>query len=52
MTEYKSENRDYTVEEYPPAWVEKFEVLKNLVVSIFGDKTLHIEHVGSLPLLG
>ena len=52
MAEYKSENRDYTVDEYSPTWVEKFEVIKNLIVSVFGNKALHVEHVGSTSIVG
>jgi GrpB-like predicted nucleotidyltransferase (UPF0157 family) len=52
MSEYKTANTEYSIEEYDPAWKEKFKVLRNLIASVFGSKATAIEHVGSTSIEG
>ena len=56
MKEYtkntKTINRKFSLSEYDPSWVIKFESIKNLVSRVFGDKALKIEHVGSTAIQG
>ena len=56
MKEYtkntKTINRKFSLSEYDPSWVLKFESIKDLVSRVFGDKALKIEHVGSTAIQG
>lgn len=49
-TKYK--NRKYTVEQYNPEWKNRFETEAKTLRSIFSDKALLIEHVGSTAVSG
>lgn len=46
----KNIKRKYSISEYDPNWVTKFESIKKLISEIFGDKALQIEHVGSTSI--
>ena len=48
----KNQNRTYEVEPYNPAWVGRFEDIKKLLQSVFGERALSIEHVGSTSVPG
>lgn len=48
----KNIKRKYLFNEYDPAWVEKFEEIKNLLQSVFREKAVKIEHVGSTSISG
>ena len=48
----KMQKRPYSLEEYNPAWVDQFEEIKKILLDIFGDKALAIEHVGSTAVPG
>lgn len=48
----KSIKRKYSISEYDPNWVSKFESVKKLISEIFGSKALQIEHVGSTSIPG
>lgn len=52
MTKYTTVNREYSIEEYSPIWVEKFTVIQKVIQNIFGNKALQIEHVGSTSMVG
>lgn len=42
----------YSIEEYDPEWVTKFQSIRETLVEIFGAKALAIEHVGSTSIPG
>lgn len=46
----KNKNRTYSVVPYDPAWVVKFGAIEKLLVSIFGEQALSIEHIGSISV--
>lgn len=48
----KNIKRKYHLENYDPAWVDKFEQIKNFLQSVFKEKALKIEHVGSTSIPG
>ena len=48
----KMQKRDYSVVPYDPAWVNKFEELKKKIQTVFGEKALTIEHIGSTSIPG
>lgn len=45
-------NRKYSLFEYDPNWISKFNSIKELLLKVFGDKALRIEHVGSTSVQG
>ncbi|MEK7662082.1 MAG: GrpB family protein [Patescibacteria group bacterium] len=45
-------NRKYSLSEYDPNWISKFNSIKELLSEVFGDKALMIEHVGSTSVQG
>ena len=45
-------NRKYSLSEYDPNWISKFNSIKELLLKVFGDKALKIEHVGSTSVQG
>lgn len=45
-------NRKYSLSEYDPNWISKFNSIKELLLKVFGDKSLKIEHVGSTSVQG
>ncbi|OIP65489.1 MAG: hypothetical protein COV32_03285 [Candidatus Yonathbacteria bacterium CG10_big_fil_rev_8_21_14_0_10_43_136] len=47
-----TENRKYSLSDYDPNWVLKFASIKDLLIKVFGDKALKIEHVGSTSIPG
>lgn len=49
-TEYK--NRKYNIEQYNPKWKERFETEAEILHSIFSDKAISFEHVGSTAVPG
>jgi len=48
----KNEKREYSIQEYDPKWVEKFETIKSALKKVFGNKALRIEHIGSTSIPG
>jgi GrpB-like predicted nucleotidyltransferase (UPF0157 family) len=48
----KNIKRKYFLENYNPMWVEKFNTIKILLQSIFKEKALKVEHVGSTSISG
>ena len=52
MTKVEYKNRKYTVEPYNPEWKKRFEVEAKYLRSIFSDKVISIEHVGSTAVPG
>lgn len=48
----KNIKRKYSISEYDPSWVAKFESIKKAVSEIFADKALKIEHIGSTSIPG
>ena len=47
-----TENRKYSLSNYDQNWVIKFASIRNLLLKVFGDKALKIEHVGSTSIKG
>lgn len=45
-------NRKYSLSEYDPNWISQFNLIKELLLNVFGDKALKIEHVGSTSVQG
>lgn len=45
-------NRKYSLSEYNPGWPLAFNLIKELLLGVFGDKILKIEHVGSTSVPG
>lgn len=45
-------NRKYSLSDYDPNWVLKFNLIKDLLLKVFGEKALKIEHVGSTAVPG
>ena len=45
-------NRKYSLSEYDPNWISKFNSIKELLLKVFGNKALRIEHVGSTSVQG
>lgn len=43
---------DYSIEAYNPAWVVKFQSIKEMLTDVFGAQALAIEHVGSTSVPG
>jgi GrpB-like predicted nucleotidyltransferase (UPF0157 family) len=50
MTLDKNIKRKYYLQNYDPNWVKKFDSIKLFLQSVFGDKALKIEHVGSTSI--
>jgi GrpB-like predicted nucleotidyltransferase (UPF0157 family) len=48
----KNIKRKYSLSEYDPNWVNKFNLIKEFLLSVFGDKAIKIEHVGSTSIPG
>ena len=48
----KHVNRKYSLSEYDPNWILKFDIIKALLLKVFGNKALKIEHVGSTSVPG
>lgn len=44
--------RKYSISEYNPEWISKFEIIKSSILEIFSNKALKIEHVGSTSIPG
>lgn len=42
----------YTIEQYNPEWVKKFESIEVMLEGVFDDQALAIEHVGSTSVPG
>lgn len=49
---YDAINRKYSLSEYDPNWISQFNSIKELLLNVFGDKALRIEHVGSTSVQG
>lgn len=45
-------NRKYSLSDYDPSWVSRFNSIKDLLLRVFGNKALRIEHVGSTAVPG
>lgn len=43
----KMQKRPYSLEEPSEHWAQKFASVKKIIESVFGDKALQIEHIGS-----
>lgn len=52
MTLDKNIKRKYSLNDYDPNWVTKFDEIKAFLKSVFGDEALKIEHVGSTSIPG
>jgi len=52
MTPDKNIRRKYFLESYNPEWVKKFEQIKSFLQTVFKDKAVAIEHVGSTSIPG
>ncbi len=50
MTLDKNIKRKYYLQNYDPNWIKKFDEIKLFLQSVFGDKALKIEHVGSTSI--
>jgi GrpB-like predicted nucleotidyltransferase (UPF0157 family) len=48
----KNLKRKYSLQEYSPNWIKRFEEIKLFLQSVFRDKALKIEHVGSTSIPG
>lgn len=48
----KNIKRKYSISDYDPNWVTKFESIKGCVAEIFGNKVQRIEHIGSTSIPG
>lgn len=48
----KTINRKFSLSEYDSNWVFKFKTIKDLLLKVFEDKALKIEHVGSTAIPG
>ncbi|KKP68203.1 MAG: hypothetical protein UR66_C0007G0010 [Candidatus Moranbacteria bacterium GW2011_GWE1_35_17] len=48
----KNIKRKYYLQNYDPNWIKKFDEIKLLLESLFGDKALKIEHIGSTSIFG
>lgn len=48
----KNIKRKYYFEDYDQDWVKRFSEIKSLLQSVFGDKALKIEHIGSTSIPG
>lgn len=48
----KNIKRKYSISNYNPDWVTKFESIKSFVSEVFKQKALSIEHVGSTSIPG
>jgi len=48
----KNIKRKYSFSEYDPNWKKQFISLKSFLLSVFGNKALFIEHVGSTSVEG
>ena len=48
----KNINRKYSISDYDPEWITKFESIKKVVAGIFNGKAFNIEHVGSTSIPG
>jgi len=51
MTKTNYQNRTYTIEQYNPDWINKFNTEKDLLNKIF-DTAFPIEHIGSTAVHG
>jgi GrpB-like predicted nucleotidyltransferase (UPF0157 family) len=52
MTPDKNQKRKYSIENYDPSWILKFEEIKKMLDTVFGNKALSINHVGSTSIPG
>ena len=48
----KNIKRKYSISEYDPNWINQFNVIKNFLITVFGNKAIQIEHVGSTSIPG
>lgn len=48
----KKEDRPYSVQKYNKNWIHEYEKEKNILLNIFGDIAIQIEHIGSTSVLG
>lgn len=46
----KNQKRKYVFEPYNPDWINKFDGIKNILKTVFKEKALQIEHVGSTSI--
>jgi GrpB-like predicted nucleotidyltransferase (UPF0157 family) len=44
--------RTYSISDYDPNWITKFESIKDFISQVFAHKALQIEHVGSTSIQG
>lgn len=44
--------RPYSIQEYNPEWVSKFELIKKFLQEVFEEKAIQIEHIGSTSIPG
>ncbi len=45
-------DRKYSIEGYNSEWPKKFEAIREVLVKVFGDKAIDIQHVGSTSIEG
>lgn len=48
----KNIKRKYFFNNYDPDWINRFNNTKSILLSVFGDKAIKIEHVGSTSIPG
>ncbi len=48
----KNIKRKYFLENYDPIWIDKFNAIKLFLESVFKDKAIKIEHIGSTSIPG
>lgn len=48
----KTIKRKYSISDYDPHWKYTFSIIKDFLWSVFGDKAIQIEHVGSTSVEG
>lgn len=48
----KNIKRKYSVSDYSPDWVNQFISIKKIIMGVFGDCAIQIEHVGSTSVPG
>ncbi len=48
----KTIQRKYSISDYDPNWIVKFQSIRNFVSEVFRSKALQIEHIGSTSIPG
>jgi len=48
----KNVKRKYFISDYDPKWISQFNDIKKFLQSVFGEKAIQIEHVGSTSIPG